>query len=212
MSVFKHKTLTALSLLVALNAFGMSAKAGPITANDSDGDGVPNAAEVVLGTDPLNADTDGDGVNDLQDKDPVFAANPIPQTGKPNGFTFSAKVEDNADPVTKATVSDHIEVEIKNTSGEALKDVVMYYTLVDTVTGKKEGYYKPLTGLAIAKDETVIVHLDDTGTPGHFRDNPNSSYHSTPNAKQFIMQIGAAGYAPVQIEFKKDKGGAEKVD
>jgi len=212
MSIFKHKTLSALSLLVALNAFGISANAGAITANDSDGDGVPNAAEVLLGTDPLNADTDGDGVNDLQDKDPVFAENPIPQTGKPNGFTFSAKVEDNADPVTKVTVSDHIEIEIKNTSGEALKDLVMYYTLVDTVTNKKEGYYKPLTGLEVAKDATAIVHLDDTGAAGHFRDNPNSSYHSSPNAKQFTMQIGAAGYAPVQIEFKKDKGGAEKAD
>jgi hypothetical protein len=33
-------------------------------AADCDGDGVPNGVEVVDGTDPLNPDTDGDGVTD----------------------------------------------------------------------------------------------------------------------------------------------------
>ena len=124
----------------------------------------------------------------------------------------SGKVEDNFDPATKKSVSDHLELEVKNTSGTDLKDLVMFYTLKDDGTNKVESYYVPLTGLAIKKGETVAVNFDDTGLPGHFRDNPNSAYHKSENAKMFTVQLRAAGFAPVQIEFRKDKGGAEKAD
>jgi hypothetical protein len=30
-------------------------------------------SDKVLGTDPLNPDTDGDGINDMQDKNPTYA-------------------------------------------------------------------------------------------------------------------------------------------
>jgi hypothetical protein len=42
---------------------------------------------VPLGTDPLNADTDGDGLNDLKDPKPLQAANPIAQRGKAGATT-----------------------------------------------------------------------------------------------------------------------------
>ncbi len=181
-------------------------------AVDTDGDGVPDAAETVLGTDPLNADTDGDGANDLADKNPVEAANPIAQTGKPNALTFTSKVEDNFDPVTKKDASDHLELEVKNTSGEPLKGLMMYYSIKDEGTGKIESYFKPLTGLVIDKGATASINFDDTGKLGHFRDNPNSSYRKSENAKLFTIQLASEGYALVQIELKKDKGGAEKAD
>lgn len=179
---------------------------------DTDGDGVPDMAEPVLGTDPLNADTDGDGMNDLKDKDPLNTERLLKTDGKPGGFTFTGKVEDNFDPVTKKGVSDHLELEIKNTSGSDLSDFEMFYSLKDDGTNKVESYYVPLTGLSLKKGETVAVNFDDTGLPGHFRDNPNSAYHKSENGKMFTVQLRAAGYAPVQIEFKKDKGGAEKAD
>jgi len=84
--------------------------------------------------------------------------------------------------------------------------------LVDVITKKKEGYFKPLAGLSIPKDAVITLHLDQQTGPNHFRENPNSAYHTSPNAKEFMMQIAAAGYAPVQVDFKKDKGGAEKAD
>jgi Bacterial TSP3 repeat len=183
-----------------------------MAATDTDGDGVPDAAEAVLGTDPLSADTDGDGMNDLADKQPVNAENPIVQAGKSNGFTFTAKVEDNFDQVTKKDVSDHLELEIKNTSGEALKNLLVFYSLKDESTGKIEAYYKPLAALTVSKNETATVNFDNSGLPGHFRDNPNSIYRISQNGKMFTVQLAAEGYAPVQIEFKKDKGGAEKAD
>ena len=208
MILFNTRNAAAITLMIALAAGALPAMA----ATDTDGDGVPDAAEPVLGTDPLNADTDGDGVNDLADKAPLSAGNKIVQGGKPNGLTFTAKVEDNFDPVTKKDVSDHLELQVKNTSGETLTNLTMSYTVKDEGTGKMESYYKPLDGLTIEAGKTVAVNFDDTGMSGHFRDNPNSSYHKSGNAKTFTIQLAAAGYAPVQIELKKDKGGAETAD
>ena len=208
MPKINSRNLASLIFIIALGTASLPVMA----AADTDGDGVPDAAEPVLGTDPLNADTDGDGVADLADKQPLIAENPILQTGNPNGFTFTAKVEDNFDPATKKDVSDHLELEVKNISDAALTDLVMFYSLKDEVTGKVESYYRPLTGLTIDKGETVAVNFDDTGMAGHFRDNPNSSYRRSENAKAFTVQLAAAGYAPVQVELKKDRGGAEQAD
>ena len=181
-------------------------------ATDTKGAGLPAAAAAVLGTDPLNADTDGDGIDDIVDKTPTFSEKQLATDGKPNGFALTGKVEDNFDPATSKSVNDHLELEVKNTSGKDLGDLIVYYSVKDEGTNKIESYYKPLAGLTIKQDETVSVHFDDTGLVGHFRDNPNSSYHKSENSKLFTVQMRAAGFAPVQIEIHKDKGGAEKAD
>jgi hypothetical protein len=202
-SAFVTASLLALVLLSIL----------PVqAANDTDGDGIPNAAEPVLGTDPKNADTDGDGVNDLKDKNPVFSENPIIREGKPKAFKFTGQVEDNADAVTKKGVSDHLELDVKNTSGQDMTAIAIYYTVKDLGTGKTEGYYKLLTGLTIKKDATATLHFDDVEQANHFRDNPNSSYHKSENEKRFTVELAAAGLAPMQIDIHKDKGGAEQPD
>lgn len=54
--------------LQALLAIAMS-ELSSVAAADEDGDGIPAAAEVLLGLDPASADTDGDGVSD-GDEDP----------------------------------------------------------------------------------------------------------------------------------------------
>ncbi len=208
MLTFNSRNLATLAFIIALGNSALPAMA----ATDTDGDGIPDAAEPVLGTDPMNADTDGDRVNDLADKQPLVAENPIAQTGNPKGFTFTAKVEDNFDPVSKKDAPDHLELEVKNISGETLNDLVMFYSMKDDGTGKIESYYKPLPDITVNAGKTVALNFDDTGLPGHFRDNPNSGYHMSQNAKTFTVQLAAAGYAPVQIEFKKDKGGAEQAD
>jgi len=45
---------------------------------DGDADGLPDAVEAILGTDPKKADTDGDGLADGKDADPTVPANPRP--------------------------------------------------------------------------------------------------------------------------------------
>ena len=186
--------------------------AGQAAGVDTDGDGIPDTAEPVLGTDPFNADTDGDGVNDLADKTPVFSEKKLDPEGKSNGLSFTGKVEDNFDPATKKDVTDHLELEVKNTPSGDLKDLTAYYSIQDEVTGKVEAYYVPLKGLTIKAGEAIAVNFDDSGLPGHFRDNPNSSYHKSENAKLFTVQLAASGFAPVEIEIHKDTGGAEKAD
>ncbi|MHC4397467.1 MAG: hypothetical protein ACYS1A_17640 [Planctomycetota bacterium] len=44
-----------------------------VTADDSDGDGLKNALETQMGTDPNNSDTDGDGILDGKDPNPLVA-------------------------------------------------------------------------------------------------------------------------------------------
>ncbi len=195
--------LLAVSLMLPLPLYA---------ANDTDGDGVPNAAEPVLGTDPKDADTDGDGINDLKDKNPVFAENPIAREGSPKAFKLTGQVEDNADPVTKKGVDDHLELEVKNTSDRDMTDVVVYYTIKDLGTGKIEGYYKPLTGLTIKKGATTSIHFDGTEKANHFQDNPNSSYRKSANEKLFKVEMAGAGLAPMMIDIHKDQGGAEQPD
>ena len=50
-----------------LTAYGLSA------GSDADGDGVSNEGEFTANTDPTSADTDGDGMNDLADANPLVA-------------------------------------------------------------------------------------------------------------------------------------------
>ena len=179
---------------------------------DADGDGIPDSAEPVLGTDPLNADSDGDGTNDLADKDPVNSSKKLAPDGAANGFTFTGKVEDNFDPKTKKGVSDHLELEVTNTSKGDLTGFEVVYSLKDEKTNKVETYYRDLKGVEIKVGKTGIINFDDTKLPGHFRDNPNSSYRKSENSKMFTLQLRASGFAPVAIEIHKDTGGAEKAD
>ena len=46
---------------------------GGNSLSDSDGDGIDNATEIANGTDPANPDSDGDGIPDGEDADPLNA-------------------------------------------------------------------------------------------------------------------------------------------
>lgn len=181
-------------------------------ALDTDGDGLPDAAENVLGTDPMNADTNGNGITDSKDKTPLNMANPIKAGGATGGLKFTYKVEDNADPATGKSADDHLEIALTNTSGADLAGLVMFQQIKDDVTGKSEETFRKLDTVALKAGATQTLHFDTKTAPGHFRVNPNSMYVKNPNPKSFSVTFAADGIAPVSVAVHKDKGGAETAD
>lgn len=203
-----------LALLIASNAIG-----APADTKDTDGDGIPDAAEALLGSDPWMADTDGDGINDKLDPQATQAANPIAQVGKPGGPAIaSAKVEDNFDPVTKKDVADHLEISLTNPGATLLTGLQVYFTITDSQTLRSESYSRTLPAFKLKAGAATVLHfdvrgsLDSNAAAEHFRLNPNSMLYKSANAKTVTIQVAAAGYAPSSITVKKDAGTAEKAD
>lgn len=201
-------TLTALFVAAALT--------GPVaaqTAGDADGDGVPDTSEVLLGTDPAVADTDGDGQNDLADADAAFAPNPMVMDGPAAPFTIAeALVENNYDPVLKADAADHLELLISNPGATDLTGFSIYYAIKDNDSGITEGTFRALDGFVVPAGAEARIHLDDGAATGHFRTNPNSIYVTSQAAKTVTFVVQAAGYAPVSVDIAKDAGGKEEAD
>jgi hypothetical protein len=192
----------------------------PATAGqkDSDRDGIPDIAERILGTNPYNPDTDGDGIRDLQDKDPVFAENPIKSDATQQGFKITeALVENNVDPVTKKAVDDHLEVTLQNIAGKDLSGFKCYYTITDVETKKKEGYIVKLSNFVLKSGETKTIHFDNKRDPlhldpNHFGENPNSMYRTNGDAKIFDLLLSVPGFKVETVQIKKDPGSDEKAD
>lgn len=201
--------LAAVALVTALMISNGAYAAGV----DTDGDSIPDASEVLLGTDPLNPDTDGDGVNDLKDEAPLSATDPISQSGAPAPFAIKeALVENNYDYAAKKDAPDHLELLVTNSAPVEVKDFSLYLTVKDADTGATETYFKPLPGFTVPASGEARIHLDDGTAAGHFRDNPNGIYHATQSAKVITFELAAAGFAPVTVGVDKDKGGAEAAD
>ena len=209
MNVTYRLSLSLIALLVV-------AVSGPVIARAG---GYPEAAEKLLGTDPLVADTNGDGIKDTDQPKPLEMADPIAQGGNPGGFSItSAIVENNEDPVTHKAASDHIEIVMANTGGADIKGVATFITLKDVVTGATENYYRKLAGFKIARGASSTLHfepkgsLDATAETDRFRFNPNSALYRTPNEKSVEIEVSVPGFAPAKIAIKKDKGRAEIAD
>ena len=112
---------------------------------DSDHDGISDAVEKTLGTDPLNSDTDGDGVSDLNDSTPTLVDSPPTPSAGPIGFTIqNILVENNYDEVTKQAAPDHLELTLKSTINNDISNMTVYYIIRDATINKNESYVRPL--------------------------------------------------------------------
>lgn len=202
------KTLAVLVLGAALTASPIQAAPG-----DADGDGIPDPAEALLGTDPLTVDTDGDGVNDKDDQKPLEVADSIPDAGQSGGLVIrSAKVEDNMDPKTRRDVADHLEIELRNPGASEIKGLRVFFTIKDDKGPTMESYYRNLPAFTIKAGGSRALHFDLKGTTDwnaatdHFRSNENSMLYKTPNSKTVTVKVAADGYAPSRVTIKKDEG------
>jgi hypothetical protein len=210
MTLKKHISTLALASILGLT---LAHPGFSQTATDSDGDGVPDTAEVLLGTDPTVADTDGDTQNDLADAEPAFMANPIDMTGAAAPFAIKeALVENNYDYAAKKDATDHLELLVTNSGSTDLTGFSIYYSMKDADTGKVEGTFRKLDGFTVPAGGEARIHFDDGTVAGHFRANPNSIYITSQAAKTISVVLKADGFAPVSVDIAKDKGGAEAAD
>lgn len=83
-------------------AYGLNPVDSSDAHQDSDGDGLDNLSEFVLGTDPTNPDTDGDGFLDQYDTDPL---DPNPIMIVANGDINNDGVVDAADVMLAQRIS-----------------------------------------------------------------------------------------------------------
>ncbi len=180
---------------------------------DTDKDGIPDNAEVVLGTDPQNPDTDGDGINDKADNNPTLVDQPWQKSAGADDFAIqNVLVENNIDEATQKAAPDHLEIILKNNSAQAISDFKVYYEFTDLQNNYQESYELPLTGFVLDANQTKSVHIDIGGQAGHFRANPNSSYYQNQDAKDVKVIVSAPGHLAQEMTIKKDKGGAETAD
>jgi hypothetical protein len=183
------------------------------TGTDSDGDGIPDSAENVLGTDPLNPDTDGDGGDDKEDVNPTLVDTPPASQSGQTGFVIkNTLVENNYDEAAKKDASDHLEIVLENPGNTEISNFTAYYTIKDLKTGDNQSYELVLDGFSLKPKETRSLHIDTEQKLEHYRANPNSLYYKSLNQLEVNVTISAKGYQSQTSSVKKDEGGDEVAD
>jgi hypothetical protein len=146
-----------------------------------------------------------------QDIVPGLYPNPIKNTSTTKGISISSiVVENNTDAAGKA-VSDHLQFTLQNLTTKTLSNPEVYYTITDSVNGKKEGYYKQLIGFTLAPHASGIVNFDGQSGYGHFAVNMRGIYGTVTDELKFAVEVSVSGYAPAQASATKAPGGAEVV-
>lgn len=80
---------------------------------DTDGDGLLDVDEAVLGTDPLRTDTDGDGLSDGQEV-VTYATDPLNPDTDGDGLSDGPEVVAGSDPLAPDTDGDGVVDEVDN--------------------------------------------------------------------------------------------------
>ncbi len=157
---------------------------------------------------PTTSQTAGANPEDVV---PGLYPNPIKNTSTKSGIKLtSIMVENNVDAAGNA-VSDHLQFTINNLTNQTLSNLETYYTITDTANSKKEGYYKPLTGITIPAHGSVTVHFDNQSGYGHFPANMHGIYGTALDQLKFSIEASAPGYAVATAQVTKAPGGAEVV-
>ena len=205
----KYLSIGAVVLAVAVGA-GLLLSGHPKTPAQS----TAPAQTVAVNTQPPPTTTSASttqGTQSAEDVVPGLYPNLIKNTAKAIGFSVpSILVENNTDAAGNA-VSDHLQFTLKNLINKTLSNFEVYYTIVDAGNGKREGYYKQLTGFSLPPGGSGTVNFDGQSGPGHYGVNMHGIYGTTVDKLQFKVEISTPGYAPVYVSATKAPGGAEVV-
>jgi hypothetical protein len=88
-----------LYFVAVTNATGAELYAVPVSVlTDADGDGLLDADERALGTDPFDADSDDDGLTDFAEQD-THGTNPLLADSDGDGFSDGDEIAADTDPL-----------------------------------------------------------------------------------------------------------------
>ena len=186
--------------------------------NDRDNDGIPNDREEELGTDPYNADTDRDGVDDY-DEIEVYGSNPFAADSDGDGLTdFEETATYNTDPFSADSdvdgLSDFDEVKqsytnprLVDSDGDGLDDPTEIERGSDPLNGDSDG-----DGIRDADDDCprLVGVPEYNGCPPRERaPEPQTRIeyvHDTVVVTRTITKIEKGqSYTPYGINFKSGK-------
>jgi hypothetical protein len=182
-----------------------------LVANGQSGNKIPKNTNIAQ-RQPTQKPQPAVSSQNPQDIVPGLYTNPIQNNSTKEGFVLSkAFVENNVDQSGKP-VDDHLELSLKNTSGNDLTSFEVYYEITDTMNNKKEGYYKKLTGFVLKMGQTQSIHFDNQQGSGYFTVNKNSMYYTSTDKLQFDVMVSTPGYKIQTLQIVKAAGGAETQD
>ncbi len=147
-----------------------------------------------------------------QDIVPGLYPDPIKNTATEPGFKITSLMVENNTDASGSPVNDHLQLTLQNLTSKDLSNFEVYYTITDTVTNKKEGYYKKLTNFVLPAGKTQTIHFDNKPDAGHFMVNTHSLYFASSNKLQFTVTVSTPGYAIQTAQVSKAAGGAETKD
>lgn len=100
-----------------------------LTACDADGDGLSNAEEAELGTNPESADSDGDGISDFEEVNGV--TDPLMADTDGDGFNDLAERTAGTDPTDQMSYERSTDGTWPDLSGNATEDVAAGWGIGD---------------------------------------------------------------------------------
>ncbi len=138
--------------------------------------------------------------------------NKIANTSTAPGLVITKAETENIVGSGGKALSDHLQITVQNTTNTTINGFETYYTILDTKTQQKEGYYNALTDLSIPAGQSAVISFDGKSGVGHYPANPNSLFYVSPNKLQLAVEVSAQGLAPQNATVDKAAGGAEKQD
>lgn len=138
--------------------------------------------------------------------------NPIQNTSTIQGFKIASAMVENNTGSSVNSVSDHLQIVLQNLTNKDLTNFEVYYTITDSVTHQKEGYYKILNNYVLKAGATQSVNFDNKQGVGHFGVNINNLYFKSTDQLQFNIIVSAKGYKIQTATATKSTGGAETKD
>ncbi|MEM7447634.1 MAG: hypothetical protein AAF355_05270 [Myxococcota bacterium] len=138
LTVFQERSPLQVKSLIAFNQNAAISELGPLT--DSDGDGLSDADELDVGSDPLRRDTDGDGISDRIETLLFFDPTQLDEPAACRGLDLDADRElDGLTDCEEALLGTNAN--LADTDGDSSPDLVEVYALANYLDSDAAGDY-----------------------------------------------------------------------